>query len=189
MGSFPNPEYYGSITFPMSIPKSDHLPWFAIYVKTRHEKQVAFALEGRGYEAFLPTRVKRHAYNRTFHLPLFPGYVFSRIEPSNTLPIVTTPGVVSIVGNGRSPEPISEPEIEGLKTIVKAGLRPIPWRYLSPGQEILVESGPLRGVKGVLVDARNETWVVLSINLLRRSVAVKVGRDSLYLSTRPILAT
>ncbi len=155
------------------------LPWFALYVKPRHEKNVALMLQGKGNETFLPTYSHRTKYNKTFELPLFPGYVFCRIELSRRLPVMMTPGIFSIVGNGSDPEPIFEHEIEGIRRMLDSGLMPIPWPYLSPGQEVFLESGPLRGVQGIVVDSNNGKWLVVSVNLLRRSVAVKVEREFL----------
>lgn len=153
------------------------LPWFALYVKSRHEKNVALMLHGTGYETFLPTYSHRVKYNKSFKLPLFPNYVFCRLELSRRLPVMMTPGVFSIVGNGPEPEPISESEVQAVKRMVESGLMAMPWPYVLPGQEISLESGPLRGVQGVVVDASNEKWLVVSINLLRRSVAVKIERE------------
>lgn len=160
---------------------SNHLPWFALYVKPRHEKHVALTLQSKGFEAFLPTYSKYHRRDRIFDLPLFPSYVFSRIDVSKTLPILSTPGVFSIVGSGHAPEAISEDEIQGVRRMVEAGLTPVQWPYVSPGQEVSLESGPLQGVQGVIVDASNEKWLVVSVHLLRRSVAVKIDRASLRL--------
>lgn len=157
------------------------LPWFALYVKPRHEKNVTFILHGKGYEAFLPTYTHRVKNNKSFELPLFPGYVFCRLEPSNRLPVMTTPGIFSIVGNGSEPEPVCEHEIEAIRRMIDSGFVPVPWSYLAPGQEVYLESGPLRGVQGVIVDANNGKWLVVSINLLRRSVAVKMEREFLSL--------
>jgi transcription termination/antitermination protein NusG len=156
-----------------------HLPWFALYVKSRHEKKVACMLQGKGYETFLPKYSHRVKYNKAFDLPLFPGYVFCRIELSNRLPVMATPGIFSIVSNGSEPEPIPEHEVEGIRRMVESEFMAIPWPYVVPGQEVCLESGPLRGVQGVVVDASNGKWLVVSVNLLRRAVAVKVEREFL----------
>lgn len=156
-----------------------HLPWFALYVKPKHEKKVACMLQGKGHEAFLPTYSHRVKYNKTFELPLFPGYVFCRIELSNRVPVLSTPGIFSILGNGPEPEAICEHEVEGIRRMLESELMPIPWPYVLPGQEVFLESGPLRGVQGVVIDASNGKWLVVSVNLLRRSVAVKIQREFL----------
>jgi transcriptional antiterminator RfaH len=162
-----------------------HLPWFALYVKPRHEKNVALMLHGKGYEAFLPTYTHRVKHNKSFELPLFPGYVFCRIDLSSRLPVMMTPGIFSIVGNGPDPEPVCEHEMEGIRRMLESGFKPVPWPYLLPGQEVSLESGPLRGVQGVVVDANNGKWLVVSVNLLRRSVAVKVEREFLSVKVPP----
>jgi len=157
------------------------LPWYALYVTPRLEKNVALLLEGKGYDAFLPTYSHRVRYNKQFELPLFPSYVFCRIDVLNRLPIMMTPGVFSIVGNGSEPEPVPEPEVEAVRRMLEAGSMLTPWPYVVPGQEVCLESGPLQGVQGVVVDASNGKWLVVSVNLLRRSVAVRVDREFLRL--------
>src|SRR5437763_16719861 len=106
----------------MPLHDVNFLPWFAVYVKYRHEKTTVLALKSKGYEAFLPTYLKVHRDSKKFELPLFPGYVFCRLEISNTLPVLTTPGVFSIIGKGRYPEPISEVEIKAIRRMVGSGL-------------------------------------------------------------------
>ncbi len=158
-----------------------NLPWFALYVKPRHEKNVSAILQGKGYEVFLPTYTHRVKYNKTFELPLFPSYVFCRMEPRSPLAVVSTPSVFSIVGNREEPNPISEDEIQGIRRMLESGSTPMPWPYVLPGQEVCVESGSFKGVRGVIVDANEGKWLVVSVNLLQRSVAVRLDRDSLSL--------
>jgi transcription antitermination factor NusG len=160
-----------------------YLPWFAVYVKPRHEKSVALILKGKGLDSFLPTYTRRHCDSKKFELPLFPGYVFCRLDVSKTLPVMTTPGVFSIVGNGHAPQVIPDTEIEQIRRMLGSGPMPHPWPYISAGQQVLLESGPLRGLEGVVVDASDERWLVVSVHLLRRSVAVKMERASLPLGS------
>jgi len=163
----------------MASPDAKPSPWFAVYVKYRHEKVIAFSLQSKGYEAFLPTYGKAHLDGKKSDVPLFPGYVFCRLDTSNTLPVLITPGVFSIIGNGRGPAPISEADIESVRAMTRSGLTPCPWPYVSSGQELRLTSGPLRGIQGVVVDASDEKWLVVSVHILQRSVAVKVERTSL----------
>jgi transcription termination/antitermination protein NusG len=153
-------------------------PWFALYVKPRHEKTVAVALTAKGHEAFVATYTKYHTKDRHFDLPLFPGYVFCRIQASQILPVMTTPGVFSIVGNGRTPEAIAEKEIERVTRMLKAARATLPWPYVRAGQEVCLRSGPLRGLTGVIVDGEHQAWLVVSVHLLQRSIAVKIQRES-----------
>lgn len=164
------------------------LPWFALYVKPRHEKKLTTILHGKGYETFCPTYKHRVKYHKSFEVPLFPGYVFCRLDLANRFPVISTPGIFSIVGKGAEPESICEEELAGIKRIVDANMMPRPWPYVVPGQEVAVESGPLRGVRGVVVDSSDEKWLVVSIDLLQRSIAVKMEREFLALevvSRRP----
>jgi transcription termination/antitermination protein NusG len=152
------------------------LPWFALYVKNQHEKRVACGLSGKGYESFLPTYIKLHNHGRNNELPLFPGYVFCRLDARHKLPVVSTPGVFSIVCNGSEPIPIPDLEIEQIRQLVMSGFARRPWPYVARGQEVYIKSGPLQGLKGVVVDEKHEQWLSLSIHMLQRSVAAKVDR-------------
>jgi transcription antitermination factor NusG len=153
--------------------------WFAVSVRARHEKRVASSLDGKGYQVFLPTYRKRNKDRRTFDLPLFPGYVFSRLEPAETHPVLTVPGVYSILGNGRGPEPIPDQELEIVRTVAESRSMPVPWPYPPGGEKVFVVDGPLRGVQGVLLDTADQNWFVLSVDFLQRSVALKVEREAL----------
>ena len=98
---------------------------------------------------------------------------------------MTTPGVFSIVGNGSEPESISVPEIDALKRIIELRCMPVPWPYVLSGQKVCLESGPLQGVQGVVVDGSGGKWLVVSVELLQRSVAVKVSREFLRVKIIP----
>lgn len=153
--------------------------WFAVYVKNRHEKKVASSLESKGIEAFLPTYLKVHERSKRFEVPLFPGYVFCRLPIEKKLPVVSTPGVFSIVGNGAPGAVVPETEIEGIRRTIQSGLMIKPWPYITRGQQVCLKSGPLRGVEGVVMDETHYQWLILSVHLLQRSLAVKVERSSL----------
>jgi transcriptional antiterminator NusG len=154
-------------------------PWFALYVKNRHEKKIASSLEGKGFEAFLPTYPKHHQHSKKFELPLFPGYVFCRLPVGDKLPVVSTPGVFLIVGNGSPGAIVPETEIEGIRRTMESGCMVKPWPYVSRGERIHLRSGPLRGVEGVVMDETHDDWLILSVHLLQRSLAVKVDRSCL----------
>lgn len=152
------------------------LPWYAVYVKSRHEKNVAATLTGRGHESFVPTYPKRRKDSKVSELPLFPNYVFCRFTPSDKISVISAPGVFSIVGSNGLPASIPEREIESVRRVLAFGWRPEPWPYVKRGQPVCLKSGPLRGVEGVLLNDTHHRWLVVSVNLLQRSVAVKVER-------------
>ena len=154
--------------------------WFALVVRSQHEKMVASVLHSKGYEEFLPLySVKRRWSDRIkqLELPLFPGYVFCRFDLNHRLPILITPGVILIVGAGKLPLPVDESEIAALQSIVKSGLETEPWPYLKVGQRVRIERGALEGVEGILTSIKKPFRLVVSVTLLQRSVAVEVDQD------------
>jgi transcription antitermination factor NusG len=152
-------------------------PWFALQVRGHYENIVTAHLGGKGYEWFLPLYKSQRRWSDRFkeiERPLFPGYLFCRLNPSNRLPILMIPGVVRIVGFGETLVPIDEPEIAAIQVAVKSGLPSQPWPFLQIGQRVRIEHGPLCGLDGVLLDFRGHCRLVLSVTLLKRSIAVQV---------------
>jgi transcription antitermination factor NusG len=155
--------------------------WYALYVRSRHEKVVESGLKGKGYVAFSPFyRTKRHRVDRIAEIdvPLFPGYVFCHFDSNKRLPILTTPGIVGVVGPGHRPEPVEDAEIASIRTIALSG-RPVqPWPFLKSGQRIRLQAGPLMGAEGIFLRVKDEYHLVVSITLLQRAVAVVVEKNS-----------
>src|ERR1700733_2797908 len=99
--------------------------WFAVMVKPRFEKSVAVTLQSKGYENFTPVTVRRQEWSdrwKTVEFPLFPRYTFCRFRYDQRVPILSTPGVLRIVGFGAKPCPIADEEIESLRIAVASGL-------------------------------------------------------------------
>jgi len=152
-------------------------PWFALRVRSRHENNVASFLDGKGYEWFLPTyRSRRRWSDRTkdVELALFPGYLFCRFNPQERLPILKTPGMISIVGTAKIPSAVDEAEIVALRTLVTSGLPRQPWPYLQVGQRVRIEQGALSGLEGILLQHKGHDRIILSVTLLQRSVAAEI---------------
>jgi transcription antitermination factor NusG len=152
-------------------------PWYALWVKSRYENTVASHLQARGYESLLPLYKCRRRWSDRFkeiELPLFPGYVFCQFNLLNRLPILSIPGVVHVVGVGRTPLPIDESEIAAIQAAVKSGLPSQPWPFLQVGHRVRIEYGPLCGLEGILLDFRGRQRLVISVTLLQRSVAVQI---------------
>lgn len=154
--------------------------WFAVSTRPRHERVVAQGLTTLGLETFLPLyRSRRRWSDRTkeLELPLFAGYVFARFGVLERVPILRTPGVRSIVSLGKFPTPIPDHEIQALQQMVASGVPVEPWPYLRVGQRVRLERGPLEGLEGILVQVKRGWRVVVSVNLLQRSVAAEVDRE------------
>jgi transcription antitermination factor NusG len=109
--------------------------------------------------------------------PLFPGYIFCRFDAQKRFPIVSTPGVVSVVGFGNEPAPISDTEIEAVRSVLHSGLAAEPFPFLSEGQRIRVRRGSLEGLEGILVKKKSDWRIVVSVAMLQRSVAVEIDRE------------
>jgi transcription antitermination factor NusG len=157
--------------------ETPRLPWFAVQARTRYENVVASFLSGKGYEWFLPTYSYRRKWSdrtKKVELPLFPGYLFCRFNPLNRLPILQTPGLISIVGIGKNPVPIEEAEIEAVRILVSACLSHQPWPYVRVGQRVRIEHGALCGLEGILQSFKGRHRIVVSVSLLQRSVAAEI---------------
>src|SRR5690348_7911111 len=128
-------------------------PWYAVRVRSNFEKTVQTLLTGKGYEIFLPSYRSRRRWSdraKEIESPLFPGYTFCRFDARQRLPILTTPGVVSILGSAAGPIAIPEEEIAAVRTMVGSGLLVGPWPFLAEGQQITVVRGPLSGLEGIV---------------------------------------
>ncbi len=151
--------------------------WYAVQVRSRQEAYVAQQIDGKGYECFLPSSKRRKVWSdriRETEEPIFPGYLFCRFDPMYRLGILTTPNVIQIVGNNRKPVPVDESEITALQVLVASGLANQSCNYLEVGDRVRIESGPLRGLAGIMVDTRNSRRLVISVSLLQRSIAVEI---------------
>jgi transcription antitermination factor NusG len=151
--------------------------WFAIQTKPRYEYISSAIILQKGITTLLPTyEESRQWSDRTKRLkrPAFPGYFFCKANEGQLAQVALTTGVRRVVGCGGRPEPIEESEIEALRAAVEAGLAVRPHSYVEIGDRISLDSGPLAGTQGVVVADRNGCKFVVSVEILRRSVAVDV---------------
>ena len=154
--------------------------WFALHVRPRSEKAIATAVQQKGFEEFLPLYECRRAWSdrtKWVKLPLFPGYLFCRLNPHDRLSLLTIPGVLHIVTAGNIPVVIDESEIMAIRMVTASGLQVEPFPFLKIGERIRLEHGPLAGLEGHLVEVRNQSRLVVSVSVLKRSVAVEVARE------------
>jgi transcription antitermination factor NusG len=154
--------------------------WFAVYTNSRHEKCVAKHFGQRQIESFLPLYPKVHYWTKrnrvSLDLPLFPNYVFVHITLQQRASVLAVPGVVGMVGRGHIPAPLPDAEIESLRTALKLGkIEPHP--YLVAGVRVRIKAGAMEGIEGILLRKKNEVRVVLTLDLIQRSVVVEVDAD------------
>jgi transcription antitermination factor NusG len=154
--------------------------WYALRTRSRHEKMVAKQLENQGIESFLPlTEQVRNWSDRRqrVEMPLFSGYTFLRIAPSprDRVRVLQTQGVVGFVGVHGAGTAIPDEQIEDIKTLVS---RRIPFAerpFLSIGQRVRVRGGALDGLRGILVAENDDRSLVISVEPMQRSLAVRVS--------------
>ena len=154
------------------------LAWYVIYTRSRHEKVVAEQLWQKGIECFLPLYEKVSKWKdrrKLVQLPLFPGYLFVRTNiTERRLDILKVPSVVGIVGSAGRPEPIEAAQIKAVQNLALRKIPLDPHPYLATGQRVRITRGSLNGLEGILLEKRNRFRLVLSIDLIRQSVACEV---------------
>ncbi|MBM3774267.1 MAG: UpxY family transcription antiterminator [Acidobacteria bacterium] len=163
----------------ISEPNPNTSSWYALYVRNRHEKLVSDGLGYKGYEVFLPMYKSRRRWSdrvKDVECPVFPSYVFCRFDAQQRLPILTTPGVLHVVGTTSSLLPVDEAELEAVRAVLRSGLPLDAWPFLAVGQSVYLETGPLAGMEGIVVDTKKQYRLVVSVSLLQRSLAVEIDR-------------
>lgn len=155
--------------------------WYALQIQSRRARLASTALRGKGFEEFLPvSRVQRRWSDRAklMDVPLFPGYLFCRFEPYDRLvPVISTPGVIGIVGANKKPTPVPEEEIEAVRRVLLSGLFAYPCPFVTVGSRVLIGRGPLTGIEGIVTNTDKLYRLIVSVTLLQRSVAVEIDRE------------
>jgi transcription antitermination factor NusG len=160
----------------------DTSAWYAAYTRAHHEKQVASQLDHRSVEHFLPLydSVRRWKDRRKkLQLPLFPGYIFVYLPLRERMRVLEVAGVVRLVGFNGVASPLPAVEIEALREGLSASSNANPHPYLRIGRRVAIKSGPLAGLEGILVRKKGIYRVVVSVDLLMRSIIVDVDTTDL----------
>ena len=157
--------------------------WYALSVKSQHEKAVDEQLQAKALESYLPLYRARQRWSdriKTIHFPLFSRYVFCRFGFEDRLKVLEISSIVSIVGFGGRACPIPDHEIENIQALVGSGLPVSPWPFLRIGQRVRICEGALEGLEGILAREKSGYRVIVNVELLNRAVAVEVGRDLVH---------
>jgi len=157
------------------------LLWYALHVHSQCERIVADKLAGAGIEAFYPHLVKRSNDDKREieHRRFMPGYVFAHFDLEHKTPVVAVAQVVSILGFGSHAVSIPPIEIEAVKLIVSFPELAMPCPFVNAGDRVRVVTGPLRGLEGYVSYSKSVTRVIVSVQMLARSIAAEVDIDSL----------
>lgn len=160
----------------MNEPKA----WFALQVRSRWENSTEGLLQNKGFETLLPTYPATRRWSdrsKIVESPLFPGYVFCRFDIHDRLPVLITPGVISVVGRGKTPIAVAESEITALQIVIRSGIQTQPWPYLEIGERVRIKNDVLEGMEGILTSFKGHQRVIISVVLLQRSVALEIDRS------------
>jgi transcription antitermination factor NusG len=163
--------------------------WYAVSTRSRQEKVAAKALEALGIAHFLPLQVQKRQWSdrvQTIQAPLFPGYLFVHIDPwgSARVNVLKVPGVARFVGVNTGPLPVQNSEIDDVRRLVDCGVEMAPHPFLKQGDRVRVVSGALVGVEGILTRIGPRLRVVISIEVIHRSLAISVSQNDV----EPILS-
>lgn len=154
--------------------------WYAIYTIVRHEKAVHAELTKKHIVSYLPIREVFNRWkdrNKRVLLPLFPGYLFVNIDLEDKMDVLKTKGVVRMLGVNGNPMPVPDLQIESIKNLLGSNLKYDQYDFLAEGKEVEVIHGPLMGSRGKIIQRRGQCRLVLSVDLIQRSIAVEVDID------------
>jgi transcription antitermination factor NusG len=161
-----------------SLPPDQTLNWYALHIRSRHEKRVAQRLTSQSLETFLPLHRSRNTWKNGVHadvdLPLFPCYLFARASAKERIRLLQQPGVLGFAASSARPTVIPDEEMVKLRTATES-LRAEPHPYLNNGDAVRIVAGPLAGMTGILTRRKQEYRVVLSIEAIMRSIVVEVS--------------
>lgn len=160
--------------------------WYALHVRSQHERFVANHLAASGLEHFAPFYMMESRWSdrtKLIERPLFPGYVFARFDAGRRQPIIRISGVIQIVGTTTGPIAIDDQELEAVRHMVASKLPVTPWPCPSVGDMVTVGLGPLAGLRGIVIHRKGHTRLVCSIEILQRAVSVEL--DTACLERQP----
>jgi transcriptional antiterminator NusG len=170
----PTPIIERSSENPVLTPK-----WYALYTRSRFEKKMLSELTDRRFEVFLPMREILSRWKdrkKRIWIPLFPGYIFiNHVDtPENRYRVLNVPGAVRFVGFEGHANPIPEEQIQYVRKFLEASIAIDPYPYLQAGSRVEVIAGPLKGIRGILVEKRGRFRFVLQVDLIRQAVSVEI---------------
>jgi transcription antitermination factor NusG len=164
---------------PAPITFNDDEKWFALHTRPRHEKAVVQRLSERGVETFLPTITEVHRWSdrkKKIESPLFSCYVFAKFISNrmDRLRVLRVDGVLGLVGSRSEGTAIPDEQIDAVRTVVDGALPWSSYPFLKIGQRVRIRSGALNGMEGILVSRNGSTTLVISVEAIQRSLAVRV---------------
>jgi transcription antitermination factor NusG len=162
-----------------TLPAAQELRWYALHTRARHERVVEHRLREQGMETFLPTVRETHRWSdrkKIVEVPLFSCYVFVRcvLNSDDRTRVYRVESVHGFVGTRGAGIPIPDEQIESVRTVLS---QPAPCRshpFLKVGQRVRVCGGAMDGVEGVFLSENGDRSLVISVEVIQRSLAVRI---------------
>lgn len=153
--------------------------WFAVQTRPRHEKKVSLGLKEKGIQSFLPLRREKRQWSdrrQWVQLPLFPHYVFVQIPvtPESRVTVLRTSGVLRFAGVPGYGTPVPDEQIQNLQAIVHQRIPLAPHEFIKVGERVRIRGGALNGIEGILAAIKNDRSLVVSVDLIQKSVAIRI---------------
>lgn len=153
--------------------------WYALQTVPRHEKTVGTQLQMDGLDVFIPTFRKESKWSdrkKLVDLPIFPGYAFLRSADISLdrKHVFRNRSVVRLLSSSAGPAEISEDEILAVRRATQSGAAIEPVPYLNVGQRVRIKNGALQGLEGSLLKVGRENCLVISVDLIQRSISIRI---------------
>jgi transcription antitermination factor NusG len=166
-------------TIPGSAVATMPANWYAVQTRSRHERFVCHHLQSRGIAHYLPMVTEIHRWSdrrKKVVLPLFSGYVFVQVPPTNEerVRVLQVDGVVRFVGHAVEGTPIPDEQIESIRMLVDQKLPCSAHPFLKVGQRVRIRGGALDGMEGIFQSRNGEDMLVISVDALQRSLSVSI---------------
>jgi transcription antitermination factor NusG len=162
-------------------------PWHVLHVLSNHEKKVAQHLQVRTIEYYLPLykeKVKWTDRTVVAERPLFSGYVFARFNPQYRIPIISTPGVLRLLGD-QMWDLVEDEELEKIRAGLAKGLPLRPHPSIAVGTKVRIRNGVFEGVEGVVSELRQQCKVIITLAAVRQCFSVEAELGDLQVLSKP----
>jgi transcription antitermination factor NusG len=161
--------------------------WIAVYTKSRHEQVVVNELNKININSYCPMFKERRQWSdrkKWVNFPLFRSYVFANIELKDNIYILKTIGVNSIVKFQDKISIIPDHVIENIKNIIEGGFKVEKGDYFIKGDEVIVTSGPLKGLDGIVLNLKGDSKIIMKIEAIQQALSVEISSGQLKLKKK-----
>lgn len=171
--------YLTQVPDPVPLAATEPERWYALHTRPRHEKMVVQRLNDRGVETFLPIVSEVHSWSdrkKRVQMPLFSCYTFAKFvsNRADRLRVLRVDGVLGLVGSGNEGTPIPDEQIDAVRMLLSGGCECSVYPFLKIGQRVRIRSGSLNGLEGILLSRNGNQTLVISVDAIQRSLAVRV---------------